>query len=131
MTVSMYFSFLFFCRRGADRGQRDKSDMTPLHHAQQRGHSECVRILQTYGLRRPLSAISMASHVSLPPTPTPSLDEFGHVALRRPKRAFSLSGSSVSSFDRLPADGQAHSEASHSEQPVTERVEQDSGNHGE
>lgn len=64
--------------------------------------------------------MSVASQFSVPGTPPPSLDEFGHVALRRPKTAFSLSGSSVSSFDRLPADGQAHSECSHDEQPTNE-----------
>ncbi len=64
--------------------------------------------------------MSVASQFSVPGALTPSLDEFGHVALRRPKRAFSLSGSSVSSFDRLPADGQAHSECSHDEHPLPE-----------
>ena len=94
-------------RRGADRAQKDNDDVTALGHAQQRGHTECVRILQTYGLRRPMSAISIASQVSLVAATPPAVDEFGHVPLRRPNRRFSLS---VGSIDRMPADGQAHSE---------------------
>ena len=86
--------------------------MSPLEHAQQRGHNDCIKILQTYGLRRPGSALSIASRVSLPTHAgdTPTLDEQGHVVLRRPNRRISLSGVSVSSMDRLPADGQAGSE---------------------
>lgn len=107
------------CRRGADRGQRDCDDMTPLDHAQQRRHTECIRILQTYGLRRPMSAISVTSQVSLGPPTIPLLDEHGHVPLRRPKRQFSLSGMFISSTVRLPADGQAHSEDSPLEEQPT------------
>lgn len=86
--------------------------MSPLDHAQQRAHNDCIKILQTYGLRRPGSALSIASRVSIPTHAgdTPTLDEQGHVVLRRPNRRFSLSGVSVSSMDRLPADGQAGSE---------------------
>lgn len=80
--------------------------MTPLDHAQERGHTECVKILQTYGLRRPSSALSIASHVSLPMHggAPPTLDEQGHVILRRPNPQFSLS------IGRLPADGEASRE---------------------
>ena len=92
--------------------------MTPLDHAQQRRHTDCIKILQTYGLKRPPSALSVASQVSLAPTTAPLVDEHGHVPLRRPKRQFSLSGISVSSINRLPADGQAHSESPPEEQSL-------------
>ena len=92
--------------------------MTPLDHAQQRRHTDCIKILQTYGLKRPPSALSVASQVSLTPTTAPLVDEHGHVPLRRPKRQFSLSGISVSSINRLPADGQAHSESPPEEQSL-------------
>ena len=80
--------------------------MLPLNYAEQRGHTECIKLLQNYGHRRPVSAVS---HVALPPpTTTPTLDEHGHIQLRNPTRRFSLSGESLTSFDRrLPADGQA------------------------
>ena len=105
-------------RRGADRGQRDCDDMTPLDRAQQRRHMDCIKILQTYGLKRPPSALSVASQVSLAPTTAPLVDKHGHIPLRRPKRQFSLSGISVSSINRLPADGQAHSESPQEEQSL-------------
>lgn len=100
---------LSFCRRGADRTIRDYEDMLPRDYAEQRGHTECVKLLQNYGHRRPLSA---ASHVGLPPpTTTPTLDEHGHIMLKNPTRRFSLSGESMTSFEhRLPADGQAQTE---------------------
>lgn len=86
--------------------------MSPLDHSQQRGHGDCVKILQTYGLRRPGSALSIASHVSIPTHAGQplSLDEQGHVILRQPNRRFSFSADSVTLMDRLPADGQACSE---------------------
>ena len=92
--------------------------MTPLDHAQQRRHMDCIKILQTYGLKRPPSALSVASQVSLAPTTAPLVDKHGHIPLRRPKRQFSLSGISVSSINRLPADGQAHSESPPEEQSL-------------
>ena len=96
-------------RRGADRSMRDSEDMLPLDYAEQKGHNDCIKLLQTYGLRRPLSAVS---HVTLPlAAATPTVDEHGHVQLKNPTRQFSLSGESLTSFDhRLPADGQAQSE---------------------
>ena len=114
-------------RRGADRARRDSEDMTALDYAQQREHSECVRILRTYGLRRPPSALSIASQVSIQAMAPPALDEFGHIPPRRPKRRFSLSGASVSSIDRLPADGQAHSDGYPEEQGETETAGQVTG----
>ena len=70
----------------------------------QRGHTECVKLLQNYGHRRPLSAVSHAAVP--PPRATPTLDEHGHIQLKNPTRRFSLSGESVTSFEhRLPADG--------------------------
>ena len=117
-TVSVSLALYLVTRRGADRGQRDCDDMTPLDHAQQRGHTDCIKILQTYGLKRPPSALSVASQVSLTPTTAPLVDEHGHVPLRRPKRQFSLSGISVSSINRLPADGQANSESPPEEQSL-------------
>ena len=97
-------------RRGADRTLRDYDSMLPLDYAEQRGHTSCVKLLQNYH-KRPLSA---TSHVTLtPPTATPTLDEHGHVQLKNPTRQFSLTGESMTSFDRrLPADGEAQSEAS-------------------
>ena len=118
-TVSISLAlYVSVARRGADRGQRDCDDMTPLDHAQQQRHTDCIKILQTYGLKRPPSALSVASQVSLAPTTAPLVDEHGHVPLRRPKRQFSLSGISVSSINRLPADGQAHSESPPEEQSL-------------
>lgn len=112
-TISDYFLSAIIHRRGADRGQRDNSDCTPLNYAEQRGHMDCIKILQSYGLRRPGSAMSLASHVSVNAAiEPPTLDEHGHVVFRRPGRQFSLFGSSVSSLDRLPADGQAQPESS-------------------
>lgn len=88
--------------------------MTALNHAEQRGHTESARILRTYGLRRPSSVLSIASHVSVPSAAhVPNLDDQGHILFKRPKRRFSLSGVSVSSMEdgpRQPADGQAHAE---------------------
>ena len=117
--------------------------MTALNHAEVRGHSECVHILQSYGLRRPSSALSIASQVAPPSVclpvslsaathmvlpmpqvsihtaPPPSLDQHGHVTLHRPQRKFSLSSQdSLCSLDRLPADGQAHTENSSGEGPT-------------
>ena len=93
-----------FFRRGADRTIRDYEDMLPIDYAEQRGHTECTKLLQNYGHRRPLSAVS---HAALPPpTATPTLDEHGHIQLKNPTRRFSLSGESLTSFERrLPADG--------------------------
>ena len=110
-------------RRGADRAKKDSEDMTALDYAQQREHSECVRILRTYGLRRPPSALSIASQVSIQAMPPPTLDEFGHIPPRRPKRRFSLTSASVSSIDRLPADGQAHSDGIPEEHGAAETAE--------
>ena len=50
-------------RRGADRGQTDNDNMTPLDYAILRNHSECVQVLKSYGLQRPTSAWSVASQV--------------------------------------------------------------------
>ena len=100
--------------------------MLPLDYAEQRGHNECVKLLQNYGHRRPLSA---ASQVALtPPTTTPTLDEHGHVRLKNPTRRFSLTGESMTSFDhRLPADGQAQSETSVVENAEVENREDGEG----
>lgn len=78
--------------------------MFPINYAEQRGHTECIKLLQNYGHRRPLSAVS---HAAIPPpTAMPTLDEHGHIQLKNPTRRFSLSGESVTSFERrLPADG--------------------------
>ena len=67
-----------------------------------------------------MSAISLASHSSLhgASLATPTLDDHGHVQLKRPKRKFSLSGESVTSFDRQPADGQAQEGSSEVHQSV-------------
>ena len=98
--------------------------MTPLDYAQQRGHSDCVRILQTYGLRRPLSAVSVHSHAGgLPPSSSQALDEHGHIVQHKPSRRFSLSGVSLSSIDRLPADGQAQSESTSEENASANEVD--------
>lgn len=56
-------------------------------------------------------SLSSSSRVSVNiTTDPPTLDEHGHVVFKRFQRQFSLSGNSVSSMDRLPADGQAQSE---------------------
>ncbi len=88
-------------RRGADRAQCDGSGRTALDHAQEKGHNECVRILQTYGLRRSSSSLSLASHISLPTHggAPPTYDEQGHVMLQRPNRLQSFF------LPRLPGDG--------------------------
>ena len=130
-------------RRGADRGQRDNNNEKPSDHAHKRGHFECVKILENYGLQRPSSAWSIASQVSKckkyldylisagisfifkfsihPPTP-PELDQHGHVPMRRPPQQshFSLStGNSMTSLDRLPADGE---EEPAEQTPTTEQA---------
>lgn len=67
-----------------------------------------------------MSAISLVSRSSLhgATLSTLSLDDHGHVQLKRPKRKFSLSGESVTSFtDRQPADGQAQETRSEENQP--------------
>ena len=95
-----------------DRAQQDYDEKTAIDYAIQHGHTDCIRILQSYGIRRPASALSMAPPVS---SASPQvLDEFGHVQMRRPNRTFSLSGEPteeeqepMSSANRLPADGQA------------------------
>lgn len=107
------------CRRGADRSIRDNDELTAMEHAEVRGHTECAHVLYNYGVRRPSSALSVASQVpllciqshdfhmtcmqvSVQTLPPPSLDKHGHVTLALPQRRFSLSHSS------LPADGQDH-----------------------
>ena len=102
--------------------------MLPIDYAEQRGHTNCVKLLQSYGHKRPLSA---ASQVALtPPTATPTLDEHGHVQLKNPTRRFSLSGESMTLFDRrLPADGQAQSETSVVENAEVENREEGEGEH--
>lgn len=111
---------LVLFRRGADRGQQDINDNTALHYAEQRGHTDCVRILKSYGLQRHGSAMSLASRVSVSmAADPPALDEQGHVIFRMFSRQFSLSresstaaaAASSSSMNRLPADGQAQSES--------------------
>ena len=134
MDIQIKSFFLFVFRRGADRGQRDSSDHTPLDYAEQRGHMDCVRILRSYGLQRPSSAMSLASRVSVSmATDPPILDDQGHVVFRRFSRQFSLSSrdpvvaSSSSSMDRLPADGQAQSESPDGEVRVQEGREGEEG----
>lgn len=113
--------------------------MLPINYAEQSGHTECVKLLKSYGQRRPLSAVS---HVTLPPpTAAPTLDEHGHVQLKNPTRRFSLSGESLTSFDRrLPADGQAQPEGNtwkeeeghpQEQSPVGHEVEQRGEGEGE
>ena len=118
---------MLYYRRGADRTLRDYDSMLPLDYAEQRGHTNCVKLLQSYH-KRPLSA---ASQVALtPPTATPTLDEHGHVQLKNPTRRFSLTGESMTSFDRrLPADGQAQSETSMVESAEVENREEGEGEH--
>ena len=102
--------------------------MLPVDYAEQRGHTNCVKLLQSYGHKRPLSAVSQVALI--PPTATPTLDEHGHVQLKNPTRRFSLSGDSVTSFDhRLPADGQAQSETSMVETAEIENREEGEGEH--
>ena len=55
----------FWCRRGADRSIRDNDELTAVDHADVRGHTECAHILYNYSLRRPSSALSVASQVPL------------------------------------------------------------------
>lgn len=55
----------FWYRRGADRSIRDNDELTAVDHAEVRGHTECAHILYNYGLRRPSSALSVASQVPL------------------------------------------------------------------
>ena len=101
--------------------------MLPLDYAEQRGHTSCVKLLQSYH-KRPLSATSQVALT--PPTATPTLDEHGHVQLKNPTRRFSLTGESMTSFDRrLPADGQAQSETSMIESAEVENREEGEGEH--
>ena len=119
----------FLYRRGADRNQRDNSGYTALDYTEQRGHVECGRILISYGLQRPGSAMSLSSssRVSINAmAEPPTLDEHGHVVFKRFQRHFSLSGESVTSMDRLPADGQA----AQSESPTEEQGGRRSGGEG-
>ncbi len=96
---------------------------------------DCVKILKSYGLQRPGSAMSLASRASVSMAADPPvLDEQGHVVFRRFSRQFSLSArdptsASSSSMDRLPADGQAQSESPVGEQGEV-RVQQE-GREGE
>lgn len=53
------------CRHGADRTIRDNDELTAVEHAEVRGHTECAHVLYNYGLRRPSSALSVASQVPL------------------------------------------------------------------
>ena len=103
--------------------------MTSLDYARQRELAECVKILESYGIRRPTSAWSIASQVrsrisynmfsvwfvaacfhqfSVRPSTPPELDKYGHVPMKRPNQRFFFStmDSSPGSLDRLPADGQ-------------------------
>lgn len=91
-------------RRGADREQRDNNGCSPLDYAEQRGNTDCVRILCSYGLQRVGSATSLASHVSVNFTPGPPsmLDDHGHVIFKRFQRQTSFS-------NRPQADSQAQS----------------------
>ena len=119
---------LIFYRRGADRTLRDYDNMLPFDYAEQRGHINCVNLLQKYH-KRPLSATSQVALT--PPTATPTLDEHGHVQLKNPTRRFSLTGESMTSFDRdrLPADGQAQSETSMVENTEVEDRGEGEGEH--
>ena len=51
------------CRRGADRTATDENDMMAVDHSRQRDHTQCVRILEEYGIRRQPSVWSIASQV--------------------------------------------------------------------
>lgn len=116
-------------RRGADRGQRDSNDCTPLDYAEQRGYTDCIRVLRSYGIQRPSSARSFASHASVnAATDPPTLDEQGHVIFRKPRRNFSLS---ESSRDRLPADGQAQTEDQQSRDQVESGRQEEGREQGE
>lgn len=66
LVLSVYMMEVYFwCRHGADRSIRDNDELTPVDHAEVRGHTECAHILHNYGLRRPSSALSVASQVPL------------------------------------------------------------------
>ena len=70
----------------------------------QRGYLECIQILETYGLKRLPSNISIASQFQVPPSQPAPVDEYGHVPLHRPPGGGSLHTSSQL-FDRGTADG--------------------------
>uniref|UniRef100_A0A1X7TX49 Uncharacterized protein n=1 Tax=Amphimedon queenslandica TaxID=400682 RepID=A0A1X7TX49_AMPQE len=107
---------LLACKRqGADRGQRDASDMTPLDHANQRNHTECIKLLESYGWLRQSSSWSIASQFSIhPPTP-PELDEHGHVPMKRPSSSTDqqlpqdIGQMNPADHCRYPADGHSNS----------------------
>ena len=103
--------FVLHSRRGADRGHRDNNGCSPLDYAEQRGHTECVRILYSYGLQRVGSSASLASHVSVNFTPGPPsmLDEHGHIIFKRFQRQTSIS-------NPTQADNQAQSPAGEQQQ---------------
>ena len=81
----------------------------------QRGYSDCVKILETYGLKRLPSSVSIASQFQVPSSSTRTVDEYGHVPLLRPHHRMSLSSDSPSDhtmpslsgppLDRGTADG--------------------------
>ena len=70
---------------------------------------DCVKILQSYGLRRPSSSMSLASHVSINAAiDPPTLDQHGHVVLKTVGRHFSFSRrGSTASLSSQFVDGQA------------------------
>lgn len=61
----MYYYIYIYSRRGAERLIADEADMTPLDHAREREHLECVKILEEYGIRRLPSLASIASQVNV------------------------------------------------------------------
>ena len=86
-------SCYFTCSQGANKDLRDIYNSTPIDYAIERGHDECVAILQS----KPILTNNSAA----------VLDVHGHVQIKIPKRNFSLTETFI---DRLPADGQAQSE---------------------
>ena len=75
----------------------------PLHCSLQRGYTECIQTLETYGLKRLPSNISIASQFQVPSSGPSTVDEYGHVPLHRPGGASLLTTSQL--FDRGTADG--------------------------
>ena len=81
----------------------------------QRGYSDCVKILETYGLKRLPSSVSIASQFQVPSSGSRTVDEYGHVPLLRPHHRMPLSSDSPSDhtlpslsgppLDRGTADG--------------------------
>ena len=87
---------------------------TIICSAVQRGFSECVKILETYGLKRLPSSVSIASQFQIPSSSPHDVDEYGHVPLHRPQHrplsstpsdAHTLPSLSGLPLDRGTADG--------------------------